>query len=102
MGMTMPFRREAHSRRATVAFDGSRHSRVWCDSPAQGIAGRVSPVDAVAIARVVARGEALSSPRRVQTLADLKLSEDRDQLLRVRTQLANQPGPPETSAGGRP
>ena len=46
--------------------------------------------DAVAIARVVARGEPLSSPRRVDVLRDLKLLSDyRDQLVRTRTQLIN-------------
>lgn len=56
----------------------------------KGSQGKSDPVDAVAIARVVARGEALPSPRRVQALADLKLLSDyRDQLLRARTQLAN-------------
>jgi transposase len=46
--------------------------------------------DAVAIARVVARGEPLSSPRRVDILSDLKLlSDHRDQLVRARTQLIN-------------
>ncbi|MGH2703482.1 MAG: IS110 family transposase [Actinomycetota bacterium] len=46
--------------------------------------------DAVAIARVVARGETLSSPRRVDIMRDLKLLGDhRDQLVRARTQLIN-------------
>ncbi len=46
--------------------------------------------DAVAIARVVARGERLSSPSRVDILRDLKLlSDHRDQLVRAKTQLIN-------------
>ena len=46
--------------------------------------------DAIAIARVVARGERLTSPRRVAVLNDLKLlSDHRDQLVRARTQLIN-------------
>ena len=46
--------------------------------------------DAVAIARVVARQEGLSSPQRSEALADLKLLTDhRDQLVRARTQLIN-------------
>ena len=52
--------------------------------------GKSDPVDAVAIARVVAVGEGLSSARRAQVLADLKLLVDyRDQLVRTRTQVAN-------------
>jgi transposase len=56
----------------------------------KGSQGKSDPVDAVAIARVVARGEALPSPRRLQALVDLKLLSDyRDQLVCARTQLAN-------------
>jgi transposase len=52
--------------------------------------GKSDPIDAVAIARVVAVGEGLSSARRVQVLGDLKLLVDyRDQLVRARTQVAN-------------
>ena len=52
--------------------------------------GKADPTDAVAIARVVARDETLTSPRRDQVLADLKLLSDyRDQLICLRTQLAN-------------
>lgn len=52
--------------------------------------GKSDPVDAVAIARVVAVGDGLSSARRAQVLADLKLLVDyRDQLVRARTQVAN-------------
>jgi transposase len=52
--------------------------------------GKSDPVDAVAIAPVVAVGEGLSSARRAQVLADLKLLVDcRDQLVRTRTQVAN-------------
>lgn len=55
-----------------------------------GSQGKSDPVDAVAIARIVARGEALPSLRRTQALTDLKLLSDyRDQLLCARTQLAN-------------
>jgi transposase len=52
--------------------------------------GKSDLQDAVAIARVVARGEGLSSPQRVEILRDLKLLTDhRDQLVRARTQLIN-------------
>jgi transposase len=52
--------------------------------------GKSDPSDAVAIARVVARGEGLSSPRRTDVLVDLKLlSDHRDQLVRARTRLIN-------------
>lgn len=46
--------------------------------------------DAIAIARVVARGTGLSSPQRTEIFSDLKLlSDHRDQLARARTQLIN-------------
>jgi transposase len=46
--------------------------------------------DAIAIARVVARGEGLSSPHRNAIYQDLKLlSDHRDQLVRARTRLIN-------------
>lgn len=52
--------------------------------------GKSDGHDAVAIARVVARGEGLSSPQRTETLEDLRLLTDhRDQLVRTRTQLIN-------------
>ena len=52
--------------------------------------GKSDAHDAVAIARVVARGERLSSPHRTPTFEDLKLlSDHRDQLVRARTQLIN-------------
>ncbi|MCA1674192.1 MAG: IS110 family transposase [Actinobacteria bacterium] len=52
--------------------------------------GKSDVNDAVAIARVVARGDGLSSPRRTEILQDLKLlSDHRDQLVRARTQLIN-------------
>lgn len=55
--------------------------------PARGKSDRQ---DAVAIARVVARGEGLSSPKRTEVLEDLRLLTDyRDQLVRTRTQLIN-------------
>jgi len=52
--------------------------------------GKSDPVDAVAIARVVAADEILPSAKRATLLADLKLLVDHhDQLVRARTQLAN-------------
>jgi transposase len=52
--------------------------------------GKSDPSDAVAIARVVARGEGLSSPQRKEAFEDLKmLTDHRDQLVRARTQLIN-------------
>jgi transposase len=52
--------------------------------------GKSDPIDAVAIARVVAAEETLPSARRATVLADLKLLVDHhDQLVRARTQLAN-------------
>jgi transposase len=52
--------------------------------------GKSDPVDALAIARVVARERNLPSPRRVAVLDDLKvLCDHRDQLVRERTRLCN-------------
>ncbi|HEX6331071.1 MAG TPA: IS110 family transposase [Actinomycetota bacterium] len=52
--------------------------------------GKSDPVDAVAIARVVAADQTLPSARRTALLADLKLLVDyHDQLVRARTQVAN-------------
>lgn len=52
--------------------------------------GKSDPIDAVAIARVVAREEILPRPRVGQTHENLKLLSDHfDQLRRLRTQLAN-------------
>jgi transposase len=52
--------------------------------------GKSDLVDAVAIARVLAREDALPSARRTSELSDLKLLVDyRDQLVRSRTQVAN-------------
>jgi transposase len=52
--------------------------------------GKSDVNDAIAIAHVVARGEGLSSPQREVNYQDLKLLSDyRDQLVRVRTQLIN-------------
>jgi transposase len=52
--------------------------------------GKSDANDAVAIARVVSRGQGLSSPQRNETFQDLKLLTDhRDQLVRARTQLIN-------------
>ena len=52
--------------------------------------GKSDPVDAVAIARVVAADETLPSARRTTLLVDLKLLVDyRDQLVHARTQVSN-------------
>jgi transposase len=52
--------------------------------------GKSDPSDAVAVARVAARGEGLSSPQRSDVCVDLKrLSDHRDQLVRARTRLIN-------------
>lgn len=52
--------------------------------------GKSDPSDAVAIARIAARGEGLSSPQRTGIFVDLKLLADhRDQLVRARTRLIN-------------
>jgi transposase len=52
--------------------------------------GKSDPIDAVAIARVVAADETLPTARRAALLSDLKLLVDhRDQLVRARTQIAN-------------
>ena len=53
--------------------------------------GKSDPVDACAIARVVIRGEGLSTAERDSICVDLKLLSDwRDQLIHTRTRLANQ------------
>jgi transposase len=52
--------------------------------------GKSDVNDAIAIARVVARGTGLSTPQRAEIFSDLKLlSDHRDQLVRARTQLIN-------------
>jgi transposase len=52
--------------------------------------GKSDPVDAVAIARVLAADETLPSARRTTLLTDLKLLVDyRDQLVHARTQVSN-------------
>lgn len=52
--------------------------------------GKSDPIDAVAVARVVARGDQLPRPRMDGAFEDLKLLSDHlDQLKRLRTQLAN-------------
>ena len=52
--------------------------------------GKSDPIDAVAIARVVARGDALPRPKVDQSFEDLRLlSDHHDQLRRLRTQLTN-------------
>jgi hypothetical protein len=51
--------------------------------------GKSDLVDSVAIARIVASGEVLSSAHRVEALTDLRALVDyRDQLVRARTQVA--------------
>jgi transposase len=56
----------------------------------KGSQGKSDPVDALAIARVVARGEELPFTERQVVAQDPKaLSEDREQLVRQRTQVAN-------------
>jgi len=70
-----------HEVPATLTFKERRH---------KGSQGKSDAVDAVAIARIVARGEDLPSPRRTPSLVNLKLLSDyRDQLVHTRTQLAN-------------
>lgn len=52
--------------------------------------GKSDPIDAIAVARVVARGDALPRPRTGGDFEDLKLLADHlDHLKRLRTQLAN-------------
>ena len=52
--------------------------------------GKSDLVDSVAIARIVASGEDLPSPRRLELLSDIRALVDyRDQLVRARTQQAN-------------
>ena len=52
--------------------------------------GKSDHADAIAIARVTARGEGLFSPHRNGVLHDLKLlSDHRDQLVRARTRIIN-------------
>jgi len=52
--------------------------------------GKSDVQDALAIARVTARGDGLSAPQRTEAFQDLKLlSDHRDQLVRARTQLIN-------------
>src|SRR6266542_165687 len=65
-------------------------SLTWKERRRKGSQGKSDAVDAVAIARIVARGEDLPSTGRTQALSDLKLLSDyRDQLVHARTQLAN-------------
>lgn len=53
--------------------------------------GKSDPVDAIAIARVVARGEGLSTPKLSDIYEELKLLVDeRKTLVRAKTQMANQ------------
>lgn len=52
--------------------------------------GKSDPIDALAIARVVARERGLGTPKRAGLMVDLKLlNGHRDQLIRARTRLAN-------------
>jgi transposase len=52
--------------------------------------GKSDLVDSVAVARIVASGEVLSSAHRVEALTDLRAVVDyRDQVVRARTQVAN-------------
>jgi transposase len=52
--------------------------------------GKSDLADAIAIARVTARGDGLFSPHRSEVLQDLKLlSDHRDQLVRARTRIIN-------------
>jgi transposase len=56
----------------------------------RGSQGKSDLVDSVAIARIVASGEALPSAHRVQVLTDLRALVDyRDQLVRAKTQVSN-------------
>lgn len=67
------------------------------------VKGKSDPVDAVAIARVVAADETLPSARRTAALADLKLLVGyRDQLVHARTQVANRPQARRLPRCGRP
>lgn len=53
--------------------------------------GKSDPVDALAIARVVACGEGLSEPRIADVYEELKLlSDERKSLVRIKTSMANQ------------
>jgi transposase len=53
--------------------------------------GKSDPSDAVAIARVTARGEGLCSPRRAGLREDVRLlSDERERVVKARTALANQ------------
>ena len=53
-------------------------------------AGKSDPVDAIAIARVVAREDHLPAPKQLGLVSDIRLLNDhREQLVRTRTQLAN-------------
>jgi transposase len=52
--------------------------------------GKSDLADAIAIARVTARGDGLFSPHRSEAFQDLKLlSDHRDQLVRARTRIIN-------------
>jgi transposase len=54
-------------------------------------AGKSDPVDALAIARVVAREQHLPTPKRAGIMVDIRLLNNRrDQLIRARTRLVNQ------------
>ena len=64
--------------------------RTFRERRRRGSAGKSDPVDAVAIARVVAREKDLPVPKAAGVAVDLRLlNGHRDQLFRLRTQLAN-------------
>jgi transposase len=83
-GLTRHLLKNGEDVREVPAFLSHRERK---RSPSRG---KSDTEDAIAIARVVARGEGLSSPQRTDAFQDLKLlSDHRDQLVRSRTQLIN-------------
>lgn len=66
-------------------------SRTFGERKRKSSDGKSDTVDAIAIARVVARGEHLPVPKQAGRMVDLKLLNDhRDHLIRARTRLSNQ------------
>lgn len=66
-------------------------ARAFRERGRQRSAGKSDPVDAVAIARVVARDDHLPTPKRAGLMVDIRLLNDRrEQLVRTRTRLVNQ------------
>lgn len=66
-------------------------ARAFRERNRQRSTGKSDPVDAVAIARVVARDEHLPIPKRAGLMVDIRLLNDRrEQLVRSRTRLVNQ------------